>query len=187
MLDLIFWIALIIMALTVGVMIYSKVTGKPAEDMKRDTEQRQLEKTKKAEQPSRPVEQKPVNNHGMIYPSDQQYAENFLDAYRRDLNKTDWYQLTNKELKEDFEGEKVYKYYPYKLDFELRGCDVYAPLKKEMVKIGTVTEEQAEIIQKDYGSLRFFANIYKEVYDTVEIIEDDPLFGFYVRKYDVFK
>lgn len=137
--------------------------------------------------PTEPVKPKPVTNTGMIYPSDQQHAEEFLDAYKKDLNKTDWYTLTAKELKEDFEGEKVYKYYPYKLDYELRGCDVYAPLKKEMVKIGTVTEEQAEIIQKEYGSLRFFANIYKEVYDTVEIIEDDPLFGFYVRKYDLFK
>lgn len=137
--------------------------------------------------PIEPVKPKPVTNTGMIYPSDQQYAEEFFNAYKKDLNKTDWYTLTAKELKEDFEGEKVYKYYPYKLDYELRGCDVYAPLKKEMVKIGTVTEEQAKIIQKDYGSLRFFANIYKEVYDTVEIIEDDPLFGFYVRKYDVFK
>lgn len=147
---------------------------------------------KKKEEPkptvqAEPKKPKPISNSGMIYLAEQEHEEEFFETYKKNFNATDWYKLTKKELKEDFEGEKVYKYYPYTLDYEIVGNDVFAPLKGTNVKIGTLTDEQIEIVKADGGVLNLYQNIYKEVYDDVEIIEDEPFFGIYVKKYNIFK
>lgn len=139
-------------------------------------------KNEPKEEPKEEKKPEPITFTGMIYLTDEEHEDDFFDAYKKDFNTTDDYKLTKAELKENFECDKVYKYYPYKLDYEIVGNDVLAPLKGEMVKIGSLTDEQVEIINKDGGVLSLYQNIYKEVFDTVEIVEDDPFFGFYIRK-----
>lgn len=116
----------------------------------------------------------------MIYPDDQERAEDFMRCYKP--NKTDWYTLTKKELIEDHNGEKVYKYYPANVPHKFEDNEVLSKLKGEWVRIGTVTEEEKQEIIDNHGMLTLFGGTYKEVYDDVEIIEDDPFFGFKVQK-----
>ena len=116
----------------------------------------------------------------MIYPDDQERAEDFMRYYKP--NKTDWYSLSKKELIEDHNGERVYKYYPENIPHKFEGTEVLSEMKGEWYRIGTITEDEKEEIIKYNGTLVLFGGTYKEVYDDVEIIEDDPFFGFKVRK-----
>lgn len=135
---------------------------------------------KKKEEPiqERP---KPIAVNGMVYPDDQERVEDFVKYYKRDFNKDETYQLSAKELKEDHEGERIYKYYPFKLDYKIEGNDVLAELKDEYVKIGTLTDEQIEYLNGCSKKLNLYQNEYKEVDDTIEHVEDDPFFGFFTK------
>lgn len=118
-----------------------------------------------------------------IYLDNQEHEDEFLKYYRRDLGKTDWYTKTAKELREDHDGERVYKYYPLKLPYKIEGTDVYSYMKEnKWVKIGSVSEDDKEKILNNTTKFSFHANVYKEVDDKIEVVEDDPFFSFYVKK-----
>lgn len=135
---------------------------------------------KKKEEPiqERP---KPIAVNGMVYPDDQERVEDFVKYYKKDFNEDETYQLSAKELKEDHEGERIYKYYPFKLDYKIEGNDVLAELKGEYVKIGTLTDEQIEYLNGCSKKLNLYQNEYKEVDDTIEHYEGDPFFGFFTK------
>ena len=138
---------------------------------------------KKKEEPIEEAPQpKPIAVNGMVYPDDQERVEDFVNCYKKDFNKTDWYTMSAKELKEYHEGEKVYKYYPLNVNYKIEGNDVLAELKGEYVKIGTLTDEQIEYINSHNSWLRLYQNEYKEVWDTIEHVEDDPFFGFFTKE-----
>lgn len=125
---------------------------------------------------------KPIAVNGMVYPDDQERIEDFVKYYKQDFNKDETYQLSAKELKEDYEGERIYKYYPFKLDYKIEGNDVLAELKDEYVKIGTLTDEQIEYISSHFSRLNIYMDEYKDVEDTIEHYEGDPFFGFFTKE-----
>ena len=135
---------------------------------------------KKKEEPiqERP---KPIAVNGMVYPDDQERVEDFVKYYKKDFNEDETYQLSAKELKEDHEGERIYKYYPFKLEYKIEGNDVLAELKGEYVKVGTLTDEQIEYLNGCSKKLNLYQNKYKEVDDTIEHYEGDPFFGFFTK------
>ena len=119
----------------------------------------------------------------MIYPDHQEHEEEFHKYFKMDLYKNDNYTLTKKELREYHDGEKVYKYYPFTLDYMIEGHDVLSHMKEEeWMKIGTVTEEEKEVILNNNSRLSLYDGTYKDVDDDVEIVEGDPFFGFYVKR-----
>ena len=131
-----------------------------------------------------PIEErpKPIAVNGMVYPDDQERVEDFVKYYKRDFNTDETYQLSAKELKEDHEGERIYKYYPFKVNYRIEGNNVLAELKGEYVKIGTVTDEQIEYINSHFSRLNIYMDEYKEVDDTIEHYEGDPFFGFFTKE-----
>ena len=111
-------------------------------------------------------------------------GEDFFDFYKKDLNTTNNYSLTIKELKEYYEGESVYKYYPYSLPFKIEGNEVYSYMKKdEWILIGKVRDNDMQFLERSkYQQLFFYPNIYKEVSeDGVEKYEDEPFFNLKIR------
>lgn len=119
----------------------------------------------------------------MVYPFDQEHEEEFFKAYKRDFNTTDEYTLPAKELKEYHDGEKVYKYYPYEIPFKIEGNEVYSYIKEEQwIKVGELTDKDAEKVNTHTSYLKIFQNIYKDVWDgEITKEEDDPFFAITVK------
>lgn len=111
---------------------------------------------------------------------DTQNADKFLKAYKQDLEENDDYYLSAKELREDYEGEKVYKYEPLELPLKLEGKDVYSYIDEgEWIKVGRL-KKNADIDGK--LTLRLFPNTYKYVGDTIEKETEDSYFGIEVKR-----
>lgn len=119
----------------------------------------------------------------MVYPFDQEHEEEFIKAYKRYFNTTDEYTLPAKELKEYHDGEKVYKYYPYEIPFKIEGNEVYSYIKEnQWIKVGEMTDKDAEKVNTHTSYLKIFQNIYKDVWDgEITKEEDDPFFAITVK------
>lgn len=139
-------------------------------------------KKKEEPAPEPPKKKKPEYEYRMIYLENQEHIEDFYKHYKKDMTVTNLYQLPASELKEDWYGEKIYKYYPLKISYEIRGNDVYSYIKEgKWMKIGTIDDESIELIQKYFTKFQIYSGDYKEVYDTIEKEEDDPFFAFLVK------
>ena len=115
---------------------------------------------------------------------DTQNAERFVKAYKQDLQENYDYNLTAKELREYYIGEKVYKYEPLDLPCKLEGHDVYSYIDDgEWIKVGRL-KKNADIDGEI--TLRLFVNTYKYVTeDSINRETDDPYFGVEVKKKDI--
>lgn len=103
-------------------------------------------------------------------------AGKYMKAYRDRLVENDDYVLPAKELKEDFAGEKVYKYMPIELPLKLDGLDVYSYVEKdEWEKIGRL-RKNADL--DGVQTLYLYPNTYKYVTeDGIEKDQEDDYFG----------
>ena len=111
---------------------------------------------------------------------DTQHANEFFKAYEEDLVENDDYDLSAKELKEDYEGEKVYRFEPLELPVRMENRDVYSCLEDKWMKIGRV-KKTADLNGKI--TLYLYPNIYKKVWkDEIEKVSDDSYFGIDVTK-----
>lgn len=183
MLDIIFWIAIIVMFVSLGSFIYSKVSGKTPEQMREETKQRQAKTTEiKAEQPK--STKKYEYEYRTVWLKEQEHEEAFFRFYRSDFYENDDYSLPKKELMEDHEGERIYKLYPLQIPFKLEGTDVYSYTKEEeWRKVGVITEREAKLINNNTSWLQLYGGSYKQIYDDeVETDTRDPFFGFLVKE-----
>lgn len=111
---------------------------------------------------------------------DTQHADEFFKAYEEDLVENDDYDLSAKELKEDYEGEKVYRFEPLELPVRMENIDVYSCIEDKWMKIGRV-KKTADLNGKI--TLYLYPNIYKKVWkDEIEKVSDDSYFGIDVTK-----
>lgn len=111
---------------------------------------------------------------------DTQHADEFFKAYEEDLVENDDYDLSAKELKEDYEGEKVYRFEPLELPVRMENRDVYSCIEDKWMKIGRV-KKTADLNGKI--TLYLYPNIYKKVWkDEIEKVSDDSYFGIDVTK-----
>lgn len=108
-------------------------------------------------------------------------AEKYLRFYRDELEENDDYNLSAKELKEDFCDEKVYKFEPLELPLKMEGLDVYSYREEnEWEKIGRL--KKTSDINGEL-ELYLYPNIFK--YVTEEGISketDESYFGVTVTK-----
>lgn len=111
---------------------------------------------------------------------DTQHADEFFKAYEEDLVENDDYDLSAKELKEDYEGDKVYRFEPLELPVRMENRDVYSCIDDKWMKIGRV-KKTADLNGKI--TLYLYPNIYKKVWkDEIEKVSDDSYFGIDVTK-----
>lgn len=108
-------------------------------------------------------------------------AEKYLRFYRDELEENDDYNLSAKELKEDFCDEKVYKFEPLELPLKMEGLDVYSYRdKEEWEKIGRL--KKTSDINGEL-ELYLYPNIFKYVTEEgVSKETDDSYFGVTVTK-----
>lgn len=109
------------------------------------------------------------------YLADTENADRFLKAYMQDLEENYEYHLSAKELKEDFENEKVYKYLPFELPHRLEGDYVFAPIEEEWYRVGRLKKNA---VLDGKLTLYLFPNIYKYVTeDNIDKETDESYFG----------
>ena len=106
---------------------------------------------------------------------DTENAEKFVKYYKDELEENDEYHRSARELKEDYDHEKVYKYEPFELEFMLDGLEVYAMLGDEWVHIGRLKKNA---IMDGKMTLYLYVNTYKYVTED-EVYKDsgDSYFG----------
>lgn len=114
------------------------------------------------------------------YLVDTENADRVLDFYKEDMEESEEYYRTAKELKEDYDNEKVWKYEPIEIPFKLEEKEVYAQLDDEWVKVGRL-KKTADL----NGELKLYlyVNEYKYVTeDSVEKEKGDHYFGIECRR-----
>jgi len=109
------------------------------------------------------------------YLADIENEDRFVSYYKDELEENDEYNRPARELKEDYDHEKVYKYEPYEIEFMLDGHQVYGMLGDEWVRIGRLKKNA-----RTDGELKcyLYVNEFKYVTED-EVIKDKgyPYFG----------
>lgn len=112
----------------------------------------------------------------LFYLVDTENADRVMKFYKEDLIENDEYYRTAKELKEDYDHEKVWKYEPLEIPFRLEGREVYAQLDDEWVKVGRL--KKTADIEGGELKLYLYVNEYKYVTeDSIEKENGDHYFG----------
>ena len=179
MLDIIFWIAIFVMALSIFAMLYTKFANKPKQPKTTEIKQTQPDLTE-----NKPKEKKYHYEYRNAFLKEQEHETAFFRFYREDFSENEDYFLTKKELIEDHDGERIYRFYPLQIPFKLEGTDVYSYTKEEeWRKIGTITKNEAKLINNNTSWLQIYGGSYKEV-DFDEVITEtrDPFFGFLIKE-----
>lgn len=178
MLDIILWIAIVVMILSAFSMLYTKITRNKQNQPK--TTEVKAEQPKSTEKPKKKYDYE----YRTVWLKEQEHEEAFFRFYHEDFNENDDYSLPKKELIEDYEGERIYKLYPLQIPFKLEGTDVYSYTKEEeWRKVGEVTEREAKLINNNTSWLQLYGGSYKQIYDDeVEVETRDPFFGFLIKE-----
>lgn len=118
-----------------------------------------------------------------LYLFDSDMEEKFFDFYKNELDENADYDLTAKELKEDYMDEKVWRYYPYQLPFRTEGDVVYSQLNEEWVRIGKIKSKDVDKLEEGEVSLHLYPKIYKYVTeDGIQRESGRPYFALTVKK-----
>lgn len=115
-----------------------------------------------------------------VYLKDIENADRFFRGLKDELAENDEYDRPARELKEDYDHEKVYRYIPECLDYRIEDRQVYAMLDGAEYHVGRI-KKGAEVPP---GSvLCFYPNVYKYVTeDDVSEESGDHYFGFEIKK-----
>lgn len=114
------------------------------------------------------------------YLADTENADRFHRYHQTDLEESEEYHRSAKDLKEDYDSEKVWRYEPYELPFKLEDREVYAKLEDEWIRVGR--------LKKDVdlnGTLKLYLYINEYKYVTEEGIDretGDDYFGIECRR-----
>lgn len=116
----------------------------------------------------------------VYYLVDTENADRVKRYYKEDLVENDEYYLSAKELKENYDHERVWKYEPVKIPFKIEGNNVFTEIEGDWFKIGRL-KKGADLD----GELTcyFYVKEYKYVTeDSIEKEKDDDFFGIEVKK-----
>ena len=114
------------------------------------------------------------------YLVDTENADKIYKLIKDDLSENDEYNESAKYLKENYDHEKVYKYFPYELAFKIEGNEVFAEANGEWYRVGRL-KKNADL--NGNHVLCFYANEYKYVTeDYIDREKGDHYFGIEVTK-----
>ena len=102
------------------------------------------------------------------YLVDTENADRVLDFYKEDMEESEEYHRSAKELKEDYDNEKVWKYEPIEIPFKLAEKEVYAQLDDEWVKVGRL-KKTADL----NGELKLYLYVNEYKYVTEESVDKE--------------
>lgn len=119
-----------------------------------------------------------------IYLVEIEHAEEFQRFYRDEFDENDDYSLPKKDLIEDFEGERVYKFEPLPLPTKIEGNMAYSYMEDgEWVKVGRVKKTDMKKLALGKPTLLLYSNTFKRVYeDEIDEEERDPFFGIEIEE-----
>ena len=122
----------------------------------------------------------------LFYLVDTENADKVFRFYKEDLSENEEYFRSAKELKEDYDHEKVWKYEPLEIPFRLEGREAFAQLDDEWVKVGRL--KKTADIEGGELKLYLYPNEYKYVTeDYIDKEKGDHYFGIECRKKKEFK
>ena len=114
------------------------------------------------------------------YLADTENADKIYKLIKDDLEENPEYSNSAKELREYYDHEKVWKYYPYELAFKIEGKEVFAEVNDTWYRVGRL-KRNADL--NGNHVLCFYANEYKYVTeDSIEREKGDHYFGIEVTK-----
>jgi len=114
------------------------------------------------------------------YLVDTENADKIYKLIKDDLEENPEYSNSAKELREYYDHEKVWKYYPYELAFKIEGKEVFAEVNDTWYRVGRL-KRNADL--NGNHVLCFYANEYKYVTeDSIEKEKGDHYFGIEVTK-----
>jgi len=114
------------------------------------------------------------------YLVDTENADKIYKLIKDDLEENPEYSNSAKELREYYDHEKVWKYYPYELAFKIEGKEVFAEVNDTWYRVGRL-KRNADL--NGNHVLCFYANEYKYVTeDSIEREKGDHYFGIEVTK-----
>lgn len=114
------------------------------------------------------------------YLADTENADKIYKLIKDDLEENPEYSNSAKELREYYDHEKVWKYYPYELAFKIEGKEVFAEVNNTWYRVGRL-KRNADL--NGNHVLCFYANEYKYVTeDSIEREKGDHYFGIEVTK-----
>lgn len=123
-----------------------------------------------------------ITNDFNILDLDDNVAKNYYRSIIDELELNDDYQLSKKELLDEYmDGDKIYKYLPYDdYKIKLENYDVYVSIDDEYHKLGSITDKAQPYIddaKKMY--LTFYHGEYKIIKDD-DVLKDkhDSYFKF---------
>ena len=154
----------------IGFPIYKLFSG-----MKKD-----IDKFAPKEEPKGP--KKPTTYTEYLWLMDTEDIGNkFFRAYKEDLEETDEFHMTKKEiLDEYFIGDKIYKYEPFSLPFKVENGKVYSYIEEDNWEyVGSIKKREiAKYERSKRTELYLMPNYFKKVNDeTVEADSGDSYFG----------
>lgn len=114
------------------------------------------------------------------YLADTENTDIIYKLIKDDLEENPEYSNSAKELREYYDHEKVWKYYPYELAFKIEGKEVFAEVNNTWYRVGRL-KRNADL--NGNHVLCFYANEYKYVTeDSIEKEKGDHYFGIEVTK-----
>ena len=114
------------------------------------------------------------------YLADTENTDIIYKLIKDDLEENPEYSNSTKELREYYDHEKVWKYYPYELAFKIEGKEVFAEVNNTWYRVGRL-KRNADL--NGNHVLCFYANEYKYVTeDSIEKEKGDHYFGIEVTK-----
>ena len=167
--DLTFWVIMAYLCF-LAYSVISKV-------LKPKTKTAPIRTEPKVEEPARP---KTIQEYLWLMDTED-IGNKFFRAYKEDLEETDEYHMTKKEiLDEYFDGDKIYKYEPFSLPFKVEDGKVYSYIEDEKwMYVGSIKKREiAKYEQSKKTELYLMPNYFKKVNDeTVEADSGDSYFG----------
>lgn len=135
---------------------------------------------KKKQKEEAPPEPKKRIITEIVYLKDIENGDRFFKELKEELSENDEYDRPTRELKEDYDHEKVYRYEPEQLDYRIEDRQVYAMLNGEEFHVGRV--KKGVDVPPD-ALLFFYPNVYKYVKpDEISKESGDHYFGLEIKK-----
>ena len=112
---------------------------------------------------------------------DQNYAQEFYEFYKDRFEESEEFKLSDKELMERWNMGRidglVQKYIEEDIEFTLIGKNVCTTLDGNRVVVGTVADEDIDLIKANPSHLKLEQGTYKAVFDDeVTLHEGSPMF-----------
>lgn len=129
-----------------------------------------------------PIQEKPKQKWRYLWlmKEDQKLGNTFEKWYKEELIENTEYYRSNKDLREDYYEEKIYKFEPFELPFKIEENKVYSYMKEdEWVLVGTIKKNDQEAFKNALEcKLYLMPNSYKYVGDNfVKAENNDTYFG----------